>query len=274
MSPMNNRLLVPRKTPGLLDLVPGAAAAYSLRSLSNSYADPVVTVRRSSDDDEAPFTASEVSDGALAAFCGAGDGLVTKWWDQSGYERHGSQTTPTYQPKIVSSGSVVLEEGKPALQFDGIADFFTAPGLLTFSEEANKAVFFVGAAGNNANRVRALFIGVGNSTRVSLFKENQTSYGWTGDAYANAVFANAVVDSQHLHYASDYNGSQSLTIDAGIASTNALGGTNTGSDTAEIGRGGTGQWWDGSMQEMILYADNVNAVSDLIIGNIAWSYSV
>jgi len=145
--------------------------------------------------------------------------------------------------------------------------------LLSFSEEANKAVFFVGVAGNNANRVRALFIGV-NITRVSLFKENQTSYGWTGNGFSNAVFVNAVVDSQHLYYASDYNGSQSLTVDAGIASTNALGGTNTGSDVAEIGRGGTGQWWDGSMQEMILYTDNVNPVSDLIIGNIAWSYSV
>jgi len=273
MSPMNNRLLVPRKTPGLLDLVPGASAAYSLRALSNSYADPVVTVRRSSDDAEDSFTASEVSDGTLAAFAGAGDAFVKQWWDQSGYERHGSQTTTTYQPKIVSSGSVILEEGKPALQFDGIADFFAAPGLLSFPEEANKAVFFVGVAGNNANRVRALFIGLGNSTRVSLLKENQTSYGWTGNGFSNAVFVTSVVDSQHLHYASDYNGSQSLTVDAGITSTNALGGTNTGSDVAEIGRGGTGQWWDGSMQEMILYADNVNLVSDLIIGNIAWSYS-
>ena len=271
--PMNHRLLRPLQTPGLLDFAPGAAAAYSLRSLSNSYAGPVVTVRRSTDNAEADFTASEVSDGTLAAWCGGGDGFVKQWWDQSGNARHASQTTTTYQPKIVSSGVVVLEEGKPAMQFDGIADFFAAPGLLSFPEEANKAVFFVGVAGNNANRVRALFIGAGSSTRVSLFKENQTSYGWTGNTYSNSVFVTSVVDSQHLHYASDYNGSQSLTIDAGIASTNALGGTAAGSDVAEIGRGGTGQWWDGSMQEMILYADNVNPVSDLIIGNIAWSYS-
>jgi len=272
--PMNNRILRPLARPLLLDAVPGAAAAYSLRQLSNAYTGPVVTVRRSSDDAEADFKASEIDDGTLAAFCGAGDGFVKQWWDQSGYERHGSQTTTTYQPKIVSTGSVILEEGKPALQFDGIADFFAAPGLLSFPEEANKAVFFVGVAGNNANRVRALFIGVGNTTRVSLFKENQTSYGWTGNTYDNSVFVTSVVDSQHLHYASDYNGSQSLTVDAGIASTNALGGTNTGSDTAEIGRGGAGQWWDGTMQEMILYTDNVNSASDFIVGNIAWSYSV
>ena len=85
---MSNRLLVPRKTPGLLDLVPGAAAAYSLRSLSRSYAGPVVTVRRSSDDAEEDFTAAEVADGTLAAFCGAGDGFVKQWWDQSGNGAH------------------------------------------------------------------------------------------------------------------------------------------------------------------------------------------
>ena len=48
--PMNNRLLVPQKLPLLLDYAPGAAAAYSLRSLSNSYVGPVVTVRRSTEE--------------------------------------------------------------------------------------------------------------------------------------------------------------------------------------------------------------------------------
>jgi len=132
MSPMNNRLLVPRKTPGLLDLVPGAAAAYSLRSLSRSYAGPVVTVRRSSDDAEDSFTASEVADGTLAAFCGAGDGFVKQWWDQSANARHASQSTAGSQPKIVDSGAVVTKEGKPALDFDGTDDYLlispTLPG--------------------------------------------------------------------------------------------------------------------------------------------------
>jgi len=64
--------------------VPGAAAAYSLRQLTNAYTGPVVTVRRSSDDAEEDFKASEIDDGTLAAFCGAGDGLVKTWFDQSG----------------------------------------------------------------------------------------------------------------------------------------------------------------------------------------------
>jgi hypothetical protein len=120
--PMNHRILRPLARPLLLDAVPGAAAAYSLRQLSNSYTGPVVTVRRSSDNAEADFTAAEVADGTLAAFCGAGDGFVRRWWDQSGNARHASQSTAGSQPQIVGSGVVLTENGKPALLFDGAGD--------------------------------------------------------------------------------------------------------------------------------------------------------
>jgi len=124
--PMNHRILRPLARPLLLDAVPGAAAAYSLRQLSNAYTGPVVTVRRSSDDAEEDFKASEIDDGTLAAFCGAGDGFVKTWFDQSGNTgRDASQGTAASQPKIVDSGSVVLEEGKPAIQFDGSNDYLS-----------------------------------------------------------------------------------------------------------------------------------------------------
>jgi hypothetical protein len=110
--PMNNRILRPLARPLLLDAVPGAAAAYSLRQLSNAYTGPVVTVRRSSDNAEADFKASEIDDGTLTAFCGAGDGLVKTWHDQSGNGRDASQGTAANQPKIVDSGSLVTEGGK------------------------------------------------------------------------------------------------------------------------------------------------------------------
>ena len=67
--------------PNILDLAP--AAAYSLRSFDVD-ADPnVVNVRRSSDGALRDFKASEVSDGTLTSWVGAGnDGQVTTWYDQ------------------------------------------------------------------------------------------------------------------------------------------------------------------------------------------------
>ena len=66
--PLDLRELTPTGRDG--PLIP-AAAAYSLRNLSNSYTGNVVKVRRNSDDAEADFTAVEVSDGTLLAWVNA-----------------------------------------------------------------------------------------------------------------------------------------------------------------------------------------------------------
>ena len=106
--------------PNILDLQP--AAAYSLRSF-DAEADPnVVNVRRSSDGATSDFTASEVSNGTLVAFVGAGnDGHVTTWYDQGG-TNHATQTVASSQPKIVDAGTLVTEGGLAALDFDGTSD--------------------------------------------------------------------------------------------------------------------------------------------------------
>jgi hypothetical protein len=144
--PMNNRILRPLARPLLLDAVPGAAAAYSLRQLSNSYTGPVVTVRRSSDNAEEDFKASEIDDGTLPAFCGAGDGLVKTWHDQSGNGNDASQGTAASQPKIVDSGSLVTEGGKAALEFDGSNDYISSLSLASVFSGSDKttSTFCVG----------------------------------------------------------------------------------------------------------------------------------
>ena len=59
-------------TPDLpLDQSSGAAAAYSLRSLSSSYSGNVIRARRASDNDERDFTANEIIDGTLTTWTNA-----------------------------------------------------------------------------------------------------------------------------------------------------------------------------------------------------------
>jgi hypothetical protein len=113
------------KSPLLLDTYSGAAAAYSLRSLSLAYGGSVVRVRRSSDNTEQDFTAAQVTDGTLTTFCGAGNGFVTTWYDQSGNNRDLAQATNANQIRIVNSGVVESDGGKPALR--------TPSGYLTLS---------------------------------------------------------------------------------------------------------------------------------------------
>jgi hypothetical protein len=111
---------------GLLDTYPNAAVAYSIRKLRAAYTGSAIRVRRSSDNAEQNigFTAlGNLDTTALTSFCGAGNGFVTTWYDQSGNGRNATQTTAANQPQIVSSGVVITQGSKPSLQFDGSNDF-------------------------------------------------------------------------------------------------------------------------------------------------------
>jgi hypothetical protein len=116
---------------GLLDTYSGAAAAYSLRRLSSSYTGKAIRVRRASDNTELDigFVGQNLNTSALTTFCSGTNGFVKTWYDQSGNARDATQTTAANQPQIVSSGSVITENGKPAVQFDGVNDNLDANSL-------------------------------------------------------------------------------------------------------------------------------------------------
>jgi len=151
---------------GLLDTFSGAAAAYSLRNLQGRSGkdSAIVRVRRSSDNTESDFTATEVSDGTLAAWVGAGnDGFVRTWYDQSGNGNDAAQTTTSSQPKVVISGSIILSGSKPSILFGGgsnsVLDLptlssstqlfaFSVVSNLSYTGEVENARFFDVLAGS------------------------------------------------------------------------------------------------------------------------------
>ena len=114
----------------ILDIYPSAYIAYSTRKVRTAYAGNCLRVRRSSDNAETDigFVANYIDTVTLLAFCGAGNGFVTTWYDQSGNSRNSTQTTAINQPQIVSSGTLILKNNKLSLQFDGTNDSLTATG--------------------------------------------------------------------------------------------------------------------------------------------------
>jgi PKD repeat protein len=92
--------------PYLLDIYGNAAAAYSVRKLRSAYAGNCLRVRRSSDNTETDigFSNNFLNTSALTTFVGAGNGFVTKWYDQTGNNRDAIQTSAFNQPRIVSAG--------------------------------------------------------------------------------------------------------------------------------------------------------------------------
>ena len=98
----------------LLDLFP-ATVAYSLRKLRSGQA-TAIRVRRSSDNTEQDigFIGNDLDTVSLLSFCGAGNGFVTTWYDQSGNGYNATQTTQANQPQIVNSGVLNTKGGKAA----------------------------------------------------------------------------------------------------------------------------------------------------------------
>lgn len=105
--------------PYLLDNYSGAGAAYSVRKLSNS-ATSALRVRRSSDNTEQDigFVGLDLDTTALSSFVGAGNGFVTKWYDQTGNNRHMIQNTAANQPSILNAGVINIRNGKVAIFFN------------------------------------------------------------------------------------------------------------------------------------------------------------
>ena len=250
------------------------AAAYSLRSLTGG--DPlVVRVRRSSDNSEQDFNASGVHSGALVDFVGSGnDGFVETWYDQSGNGNDVTQTTSGKQPKIVSSGSLVTVNSKASFKFDGTDDCL------------NRATYTQGAISqpNTAFAVAELDAYIDSNLKIfdgdDASNRNMLNLNPAGNGQFS-IFAGTVrvtgedADADRHLFTALYNGASSiLRIDttqkiSDNAGANAMNGMVIGANHDTISN-----FWDGDIQEVIVYNSDQTSNFDAIEGNINSHYSI
>ena len=104
-----------------LDTFTGASLGLSLVRLRKEYTGFCIKVRRSSDNNELDigFVDGVLDTASLLTFVGSGNGFVSLWYGQSGNGFNAFQTLAGNQPKIVSNGSLILDNGNPAIEFDG-----------------------------------------------------------------------------------------------------------------------------------------------------------
>tara|TARA_R110000851_G_scaffold34556_2_gene91701 strand:+ start:440 stop:1321 length:882 start_codon:yes stop_codon:yes gene_type:complete len=108
----------------LLDQFPNAAAAFSVKKIRNAYSGNCMKVRRASDNTtlDIGFSGDDLDTSSLQTFCAGTDGFIDTWYDQSGNAKNATQSGSGNQPKIVTSGSVILKDGIPAISSDGVND--------------------------------------------------------------------------------------------------------------------------------------------------------
>lgn len=260
-------------SPFLLNEFSGAEAAYSLRKLRSAYTGPAVRVRRSSDDAEQDigFSGIGLDESSLTTFVGANDGFVVTWYDQSSNARNLTQATAASQPKIVNAGSLVVESGKVALDFDGIDDSMenTALAAVYTGEDVPFSWFSVlkndllsgtvrsgyGLSNTGAN-VPINFVGI-------LFNENILSDVRDDSGAASFVRGATFGTSRHLTSIVSSGTSRTSYIDS-------VAGTTTGYNLGVItfNKWNLGSlkrvtedfYWNGRFQELVLYADNRQSI--------------
>jgi hypothetical protein len=198
---------------GLLDFYPNAAAAYSLRRLSGTYQGSAIRVRRSSDNTEQDIGFDfngNLNTAALLSFCGVGNGFVTAWYDQSGNARNATQSTGANQPQIVSSGSVILDNNKPAVQFNGTnKNVLFTPGLIYTT---NNILGFAVFSTTNNTLVQLLLsqndfvdFPLGRSTVLQINSNKGVFFFNNGTSYTNNSLGTISNNTQTLmlNYSSD-----------------------------------------------------------------------
>lgn len=256
---------------GLLDTYSGAAVAYSLRLLRAEYSGSAIRVRRSDDNAEQNigFRNNVLDTSALTTFCGSSDGFVVTWFDQSGNTNNLTQSTASFQAKIVGEGSVILEDGKPTLEFDGSNDF-----MLSDSLSSNQPISYF-----HLRRYRTT-----DQVKNALTFSNDAGFAW-GDyfdgstlrAYFGSTGAtSAGYNTNRNLWSVIANGSNSTISLNGSSTEASLGNNNI--DQISLGRRGApiqGVNAAINCQELVLYLSDVGTTNfEGIETNINDHYSI
>jgi hypothetical protein len=169
--------LAPPASPLLLDTYTGAAVAYSLRQLRTAYTGAAIRVRRSSDNAEQDinFVGGNLDTASLLTFCGAGNGFITTWYDQSGNANNSTQATAANQCQIVSSGSLILDADTSKITTTWASDRYAlTSGISTNTKYLSVSMWRRGAT--TTDNLIHLGNSTGNAPCVLWWRNSAASY--------------------------------------------------------------------------------------------------
>ena len=202
-----------------------------------------------------------------------GNGFVETWYDQSGNGNHATQGSATNQPKIVDSGSLVTQDGKPALAFDGETndeDFLTItkPSQLSTDMSFLTVINFIDPDGKSNNQ--DVFISQAG-TRWWLYAQNSNS-GYTirsnnNQAQNAVVKGSQPINTQRLFTVIRNNSSDSaqMRVNGSLEHDNTSGMTlSITSDDFTLGKLGAGTGTGGrasyaNVQEVIFFGSAIES---------------
>jgi len=206
---------------------------------------------------------------------------VVTWYDQS-LTNDATQGTAASQPKIVSGGSLVTENGKAAVDFDGSDDYFTLGGTNDAGLINDISIFCINKSLTNVRPLVA-------TGRTATTNTNQIQWGLnrasgvytveTSDGTTKAeIIGSTSAGSQALtSFINDESANLTLFINGSSDGTvGAVSPMNDVSLPLEIGRDPFREalYFNGNMQELIMYNAVQTSNRTSIETNINTFYSI
>ena len=198
------------------------------------------------------------------------DGFIKTWYDQSVTNQagdtatgnHAVQATAASQPKIVSAGSLLNE-----LDFDGTDDSLA----IDFGADLSQAnsLFMVHQSDTTSSNSNEFFDRVSGSPRTLLDQSGSNYRMLSASSVSTGV---AVTTDKSLVFAL-YNGASSLFAKNGTATSALDAGTQDINQNSSLGSSGS-NFYNGSMQEFIVYNSDQSANRTAIEANIGEAYSI
>jgi len=242
----------------------GAAAAYSVRRLSNNatramriLVDADANGPDASDNEyDIGFDANgELDIARIEELCDKGSGnydaYVTTWYDQSGEGNDATQATHANMPKICDAGTVITKNGKPAVDFDGTSSNLESGALTTTSQP----ITVVSVTTPQASSFSGGIVNTTDTNNFIDFYRTDNSFAINAGTTLNA--GTYTVDNQYLKL-SVFNGSSSEFFVNTSSVTTGDAGTTGLSGNLRIGLFVTtsNNFMNGLIQEIVLWPSN------------------
>ena len=258
----------------LLDTYPNANHAFSLRKLRTAYDGFVVKVRDDSTDNEADvsFDAdNSVSDSSAVSNLTGGSGAtlgdwrgsnvyVVKWYDQSGNGFDISQSSESFQPKMISSNNYYLRGGNNRVALRGHGDQLKE----TTSSTIDQPVTVVAVTDVNNIRSAGRYVCDGGQATSAGDRQILIQLNSDFEMYAGSFKGSRTVTLDEWQWFALFNGSSSELSMNGTNETSLDIGTMGCKGLSLFGRYNATSTWRGVIQEFVQWeADRSAERSDI-----------
>jgi len=202
------------------------------------------------------------------------DGLVTTWYDQAG-SNDATQATAANQPKIVDAGVLVEENGKPAVDFDGVDDRLNYSGGIDMDANSNISTLSV----HKSQSLSSVVFGNDIAANTYFFGTTINSSGETGGFFQSATsggildYSGTLISQQLLAYF-NFQITSGAYYENGTIQSGTSGLASLDASTDSIGGRAGSNKLNGSIQEIIIFNSDQSSNRTTIETNINNHYNI